>query len=269
MEQNLSIARGVRRPGPSRPPDESYRDVRVAAVYAALHGPGPDTDHYRRLARPGPLDVLDVGCGSGRLGVLLAQDGHRVVGIDPSAAMVAHARRSDRTGSASWVVGDARDLRLGRTFDLVAMTGHAFQVLLDDSDTAAFLTGAHAHLRPGGTLAFETRNPVVRAWTEWTPARSRRVAQVDGLGRVEVHNDVVEVVDELVTYRTVYRFDDGDEIVTSSTLRFPAETTVAAALREAGFAPVGVHGGWDGSAVTPASRELVVVAVRPREPDLQ
>jgi len=201
--------------------------------------------------------------------VLLARDGHRVVGIDPSAAMVAHARRGDRTGAASWVVGDARDLRLGRRFDLMVMTGHAFQVLLDDSDMRSFLTGAHAHLRPGGTLAFETRNPATRAWTEWTPARSRRVVEVAGLGRVEVHNELVDVVDELVTYRTVYRFGaDGDELVTASTLRFPNEDTVVEALLDVGFSVVGVHGGWGGEAVTPASRELVVVAVLPGESGL-
>lgn len=263
MEKNLSIAHVVRRPEPSRGCDESYYDFRVAAVYAALHGPGPDTDHYRRLAGPGPLDVLDLGCGTGRLGLVLARDGHRVVGVDPSAAMVAEARRRDPARFASWVVGDARTLRLGRHFDLLTMTGHAFQVLLDDSDTRLFLTGAHAHLRPGGTLAFETRSPAARAWSDWTPARSRRVVQVDGLGRVEVHHEVVDVVDERVTYRTVYRFGvDGDELATTSTLRFPPGETVTAALLDVGFAPVTVRGSWDGSAVTPASRELVVVAVR-------
>lgn len=268
MDQRLSIVRGAPRSGPVRSCDESYFDVRVAAVYSALHGPGPDTDHYRSLARPGPLDVLDVGCGSGRLGVLLAQDGHRVVGIDPSAEMVAQARRNDRTGSASWIVGDARDLHLERAFDLVVMTGHAFQVLVDESETAAFLAAAHSHLRSGGTLAFETRNPAVRAWTQWTPTRSRRVVQVAGLGSVEVHNDVVEVIGEHVTYRTCYAFDDGTELVTSSTLRFPTEAAVAAAVRGAGFAPVEVHGEWDSSAVTATSRELVVAARRPPEPDL-
>ncbi|MGH3528193.1 MAG: class I SAM-dependent methyltransferase [Pseudonocardiaceae bacterium] len=264
MEENLSIARVVRHLEPSRGCDTSYYDFRVAAVYAALHGPGPDTDHYRRLTGPAPLDVLDLGCGTGRLVLVLAGDGHRVVGVDLSAAMVAEARRRDPARSASWVVGDARALRLGRRFDLVTMTGHAFQVLLDDSDTRLFLIGAHAHLRPGGTLAFETRSPAARAWTNWTPARSRRVVQVNGLGRVEVHHEVVDVVDERVTYRTVYRFGvDGGELVTTSTLRFPSSEMVTAALLDVGFAPVTVRGSWDGSAVNPASRELVVVAVRP------
>lgn len=269
MQQDLSIARATHRPGSARPCDDSYSDVRVAAVYAALYGPGPDTDHYRSLAGPVPLDVLDVGCGSGRLGVLLAQDGHRVVGIDLSAAMLAEACRRDRTGSASWNVGDARTLHLERTFDLVVMTGHAFQVLFDDREMAAFLTGAYAHLRPGGTLAFETRNPAARAWTDWTPARSRRMVEVERLGSVEVHNDVVGVGGEHVTHRTSYRFDDGSELHTSATLRFPSEAGVVAALRTAGFATIDVRGGWDGSAVTTASRELVVVAARPAEPVLK
>ncbi|ORT50907.1 hypothetical protein KBI5_12530 [Frankia sp. KB5] len=249
--------------GPSRGRDESYVDVRVAAVYAALHGPGPDTDHYQRLAGAGPLDVLDVGCGTGRLSHVLVQQGHRVVGVDPSGAMLAEARRRDPAHCALWVVGDARALRLGRRFDLVTMTGHAFQVLLDDSDMRLFLAGAHAHLRPGGRLAFETRNPAARAWAEWTPARSHRVVHVNGLGRVEVHHEVTDVAGERVTYQTVYRFGvDRDELITTSTLRFPSRETVTAALLNAGFAPVTVRGSWDGSPIIPTSRELVVLAVR-------
>ena len=38
--------------------DLSYADPRVARVYAALHGPGPDIDHHRRLAGPVGRDGL-------------------------------------------------------------------------------------------------------------------------------------------------------------------------------------------------------------------
>ena len=47
-----------------------------------------------------------------------------------------------RPGGArvQWITGDARTIRLGRRFDLVVLTGHAFQVFLTDYDRAQALS---------------------------------------------------------------------------------------------------------------------------------
>ena len=45
-----------------------------------------------RISGPAPLDVLDVGCGTGFLSLLLAERGHRVTGVDVAPAMLAEAR---------------------------------------------------------------------------------------------------------------------------------------------------------------------------------
>src|SRR5438128_152494 len=47
----------------------------------------------KRIAGPTTLDVLDVGCGTGFLSLLLAELGHRVIGIDIADAMLATARQ--------------------------------------------------------------------------------------------------------------------------------------------------------------------------------
>ena len=54
-----------------------------------------------RIAGNEPLDVLDVGCGTGFLSLLLAELGHRVTGIDIAAAMLATARSKAATRSLS------------------------------------------------------------------------------------------------------------------------------------------------------------------------
>lgn len=50
--------------------------------------------------------------------------------------------------------------------DLAIMIGNVAQIFLDDAEWAATLHNLHAALRPGGYLAFESRNPPTRAWEE-------------------------------------------------------------------------------------------------------
>ena len=75
----------------------------------------------RRWALAGPA-VLDVGCGTGSLSLLLAETGHRVTGVDLAPAMVERAR--DKLTAAglpgTFLVGDAAAPPTGdETYDLV------------------------------------------------------------------------------------------------------------------------------------------------------
>jgi len=68
---------------------------RFAALYDidAPHGPDPAIDWFRAIARRTGGPVLELGCGTGRVAIPLAQDGHDVVGLDRSEAMLARAQR--------------------------------------------------------------------------------------------------------------------------------------------------------------------------------
>jgi ubiquinone/menaquinone biosynthesis C-methylase UbiE len=101
---------------------------------------------------PGPPgDVLDIGCGTGSLSLLLAQRGHRVVGIDLSPNMVDHARR--KLVSAGFntrvLVGDAAD---PPPFDTSFDTVLARHLLWTLPDPAAALRRWTGLSQPGGQL---------------------------------------------------------------------------------------------------------------------
>jgi SAM-dependent methyltransferase len=169
------------------------------------------------------------------------------------------ARRNDVDGRVAWVQGDARALPTTQVFDIALMTGHVFQVFLDDASVAAVLAEARAHLRPGGTLMFDTRNPAARAWERWVPGVSRR--EVEG---VVVEHRLTGIDGELVSFETTHELVATGEVLRSeATLRFIDPEALLAHLAAAGFAPVTLYGDWDGSPLTPGSPEVIVVARAP------
>jgi SAM-dependent methyltransferase len=238
-----------------------YTDPRLAALYDALNPPGADTDFYLRLAQGAPKRVLDLGCGTGQLAAVLASRGHAVTGVDPAAAMLEIGRRQPDGERVDWVEGDARGVALDRRFDLIIMTGHAFQVFLTDADIRAVLANARRHLAPEGRFALETRNPAARAWEGWTPEATRRHVTLAGIGAVEIHIRVTSMAGDVVGFETHHRFAaDGALRISRSRLRFLDQAALAGHLVEAGFGTVRWAGDWDGSPITPHSREIIAVA---------
>ena len=148
-------------------PDEIFAHPRLAPVYDAFDGDRDDLAAYLGIAGElGAERVLDVGCGTGCLAVLLADSGRTVMGADPAGASLEVARAKDARARITWVHGDAATLPPFDA-DLAVMTGNVAQVFLTDEDWARALQGVHAALRPRGYLVFETRRPDWRAWEKW------------------------------------------------------------------------------------------------------
>lgn len=241
-------------------PCPAYTDPRLAACYDAANPPEAHYPYYLALAGDAPKTILDMGCGTGRLAVALAEKGHRVTGADPSAGMMKVARGRPGTERVRWIDSDAASLALDTRFDLIIMTGHVFQVFLDDEDVRATLRALRRHLAPGGRLAFETRNPLVEEWRAWVPALTRETVQVPGIGAVEIHYDIASSDSTFVTFETHFRFAPDDIVVATTTLRFMSRDELAAFLAEAGFTDIAWFGDWDRSALSASSPEIIVVA---------
>ena len=250
----------------ARQPSDSYADPRLAALYDVLNPAGDAAAFYLSLPGPPPARILDVGCGTGLLACEFAARGYDVTGADPAAAMLAVARARPGGDQVRWVQASAAGLDTGTSFDLIVMTGHVFQLLLEDRDVRAALRTLARHLAPGGRLAFETRNPAVREWQDWNPRDTRQRVETAGI-TADVHYDISAVAGELVTYETWFQFAGArDPVVVPDTLRFTGQAQVAAFLAEAGLAQVTWYGDWDGSPYGPASPEIVAVASGPSGP---
>lgn len=99
---------------------------------------------------PGPWRVLDLGTGGGfHLSYLDAAPGS--VAVDLSPEMLEHSRRLNP--AVEHLVGDMRDVRLDRRFDVV-VSHDAISYMTTRADLARVCEVARAHLRPGGVALF-------------------------------------------------------------------------------------------------------------------
>ncbi|MCM1975439.1 class I SAM-dependent methyltransferase [Streptomyces sp. G1] len=242
--------------------DRSFADLSVAALYDTLNPWGPGDDFclgYVRQAR----SVLDVGCGTGQLLRRARAGGHpgRLVGLDPAAAMLLQARRADPGGE--WVLGDLRSTRWEGEFDVVVMTGHAFQSLTCDEELLDALRAVRSALTAGGRFVFETRNPAARAWESWRPDRVREISDGSG-GTVRVWHEVCEpVVGDRVTFTETYDSDRwAHPVVSRSTLRFLGTPQLDRLLRASGLAVAERYGDWGRGPLTTTSPEIITIAGR-------
>jgi len=238
-----------------------YTDPRLVALYDALNPAAADTAFYLGLAEEvSATSIVDLGCGTGLLTCELARRGHQVTGVDPSPEMLDVARVRPGGSSVRWVLGDPNALGEDRA-DLALMTGHVAQVFLEDEAWQAALAAIRRTLRPGGRLAFESRNPRPRPWAGWTPEASRRVIESPQGGRIEVWHRVLGVRDDRVRFANHYRFpDSGDVLVSTAELRFRTQAELVGSLADAGFDVEHVYGDWDRRPVEEGSRELIFVA---------
>jgi ubiquinone/menaquinone biosynthesis C-methylase UbiE len=122
------------------------------------HGVHSDEQHrawltlLARIAGPEPLNVLDVGCGTGVLSLMLDELGHSVTGIDVAAGMLEQAQRkaADAGARISFRIGNASQLNdPDSTYDLVI----ARHVIWTLPDPAKAVSEWMRVLRPGGRIA--------------------------------------------------------------------------------------------------------------------
>ncbi len=237
-----------------------FTEDRLAALYDRFYPPTQRDDFAFYL----PLilsarAVLDVGCGTGALLRLAREAGHtgRLCGLDPAAGMLNQARqRSD----IEWVHGDLSSVGWDRAFDLVVMTGHAFQEFVTDDEIRVALATIRAALTDDGRFVFETRNPLDRAWERWAAQYSGEVADENG-ALVRCTYQVEPIAGSVV--RSVNTFTspawDRPE-VSRGALRFIDAATLATFLAEAGLAIETQFGDWAGGLLTTKSPEIITIA---------
>jgi SAM-dependent methyltransferase len=238
-----------------------FTDDRLAGLYDRFYPPERRADFAFYL----PLimqaqSVLDVGCGTGALLRMAREAGHsgRLVGLDPAFGMLNQAR--DLT-DIEWVHGDLSTVGWEREFDLIVMTGHAFQELIEDAEIRTALTAIRTALIEGGRFASETRNPLDRAWERWPAQYSDETTDADGNPVRSEYLVEVSADERVVTSTSTFTSPAWDQPeVSSGSLRFIDAVALVTFLTEAGFVIEAQFGDWSRAPLTDSSPEIITIA---------
>lgn len=240
-----------------------YADENLAQFYDVQPSARQDFAYCEKLAH-GAKSVLDLGCGTGVLATRLAQASRgamHIVGADPAGAMLGIARAREGGDMVEWVEASAETLKLDQRFDLIMLTGHAFQVFLSDDQQCAVLATIAEHLAPMGRFVFDTRNPAFPARKERTREETLHQFEHEAHGTVEKWN--VSTYDEasgILTFSNGYAIlKTGKTHEAQEQIRYTPRQDIAARIAEAGLTVESWLGEWDGMPFHEEAREIIPV----------
>jgi ubiquinone/menaquinone biosynthesis C-methylase UbiE len=230
-----------------------------------------DVRFWQDMARRAGGTVLELGCGTGRVTLPIARAGARIVGVDRSAEMLAHARR--RAGRAKYrknvslVRGDIRTLPFLKStrFDLVMAPYGILQSLIRESDLRATLASVAGVLRSQGVFGLDLV-PDLPVWKEYRnqvrfrgrrPGTGSRITLVESV-RQDRRKGLTIFDQQYVETRGRERVVRDFSLV-FRTLSIPQMTR---RLERAGFRVTAVLGDYKGSPWDPRADVWLILAER-------
>lgn len=164
--------------------DATYGD-RIADIYdvryleAFVEDTADAVSFLKTLAEEGP--ALELGIGTGRVAIPLAEAGVEVHGIDASEAMVAKLRSKPVGDSIQVTVGSFADFSVEARFPLVYVVFNTFFSLLTQDEQVSSFASVARHLTPGGAFVMQAFVPDVARFD----SHQQRVA-VESVGIDEI-----------------------------------------------------------------------------------
>jgi SAM-dependent methyltransferase len=238
-----------------------------------------DVAFYHEAACDYGDPVLELGCGTGRITMAVAEAGKRITGLDLSERMLERAAnkraalRAEARERVHLVQGDMTHFDLGEKFRLIIIPFRPFQHLLEVRQQMDCLDCARKHLAPGGRLildVFQTdaermhdavhmREAVVTEY-KTTDGRQVRISErVAAFHRAEQRNDV-----EMI-FSIAHPGGRKERLVFAWPLRYFFRYEVEHLLARCGFQIAAEYGDFDKTPIRDDSPEMIFVAETRRE----
>ena len=250
----------------------SYGDS-WADIYDSVHQDLGDVAFWVEEAKASGGPVLELGCGTGRTAIPIAQAGISIVGLDNSSRMLRIARAKagkQRLGVdlLKFVKGDMRDFSLGQRFPLVIIPFRSFLLMLSVAEQTQALETIKRHLTPGGRLIFNAFVPDLELLTAdpSIPIYEREATDPTTGHRLLVwHQNRYDNFNQIVNARTIIERRDEHGNVVDKTwrdyqLRYIYRFEALHLLQSCGYRMLDVYGSFDREPLDESSGEMIWVA---------
>lgn len=239
-----------------------------------VRGRKQDVAFYRQAAREFGDPILELGCGTGRITMALAEEGKRITGLDLSGRMLERAAKkraalfTEERERVHLVQADMARFDLGEKFRLVIIPFRPFQHLLEVQEQLNCLECVRKHLALGGRLildVFQTdaermHDPVHMRETLVTEYKTTDGRQVRISERVAAFHRAEQINDVEMIYSVVHPGGRQERLVFAWPLRYFFRYEVEHLLARCGFRIAAEYGDFDRTPIHDESPEMIFVA---------
>jgi SAM-dependent methyltransferase len=233
-----------------------------------------DVAFYRDAARDYGDPILELGCGTGRITMALAEAGKRITGLDLSERMLERAVKKraslivEARERVHLVQGDMTHFDLGEKFRLIIIPFRPFQHLLDVRQHMDCLACVRKHLARGGRLIFDVfqtdaeriHDPVHMRESPVTEYRTADGRQVRISERIAAFHRAEQINEVEMIFSVVHPNGKKERLVFAWPLRYFFRYEVEHLLARCAFNVTAQYGNFDRTPISDDSPEMIFVA---------
>lgn len=245
---------------------DSTRSYREAAEYYDLFANSGDLDFFRQMASQIEGKILELACGTGRVSLELAKQGHEVVGIDAVEEMLEIAKKkaadagSEVERRTTYVQGNLTDFSVPESFKLIIIPS-SFKFNLTTEQQLLCLQSIKKHLDDDGIFILDHYPGGIRVEYDVRTQGPFKYKDCSVKRDVTIRSDIMNQIQQF-TMRYTIEYPDGrkEEFQTSNVQSLIFEREIELLVRIAGFKIVEEYGDWDFSAKSDCySRRILVL----------
>ena len=245
-----------------RPSERYYRDT---AKYYDEFANRPDESFFREMAKRYGSPILELACGTGRISLMLAKEGHEIVGVELSPEM--SEIMQDKLGRLPEDVqsrvtvhkGDITDFDLDQKFPLIIIPT-SFKFLLSTDDQLVCLRCVRNHLQDDGVFILDLHPG--EAFEE-DGAFTTAPAEIDGSMVTKSYRYSNDLNTQLRHWDVVVEVTrsngEVERIETQSITSLFMTREIDLLMELSGFQIIEEYGGWDFSPYKPNTYRRIMV----------